>query len=342
MDANFNRAREALRVVEEYCRFSLGDVVLSSRAKELRHVLSGIMSELDGGRLLGGRDSRGDVGAGAEVAGQMERGELRDCVTAACKRLSEALRVLAETGALHEKALSGRFEKLRFAGYSLEKDIAVTADPAARYAKVRLYVVITSDLPAELLSLAAHCAKGGADCIQMRTKEVPDDRRFAMAREFVRICADEGVLSIVNDRADVAIAAGADGMHAGQNDLPVEQIRALQTRPLIIGKSTHAMEQLRAAIDERVTYAALGPVFPTGTKPKVPAVTLDYVHQGSAALEGTGIHNVAIGGITGENVEQVLEAGARSIAVCAAATKVADPQEACRGLKEQILRFFER
>jgi len=340
IDANFNRAREALRVMEEYCRFALDCKPLSARAKQLRHELCGVISELDSGSLLSCRDSQGDVGVGTQVEGQLQRRDLEDCLTAGCKRLSEALRVLSEMVSIESGERGARIERLRFAAYSLEKDIGVLSEPAAKYGRVRLYVVITSDLPVEVLSLAAKCADGGADCIQMRTKAVDDGKLFAMAAEFVKICRGGGALSVINDRADIAIASGADGVHVGQEDLPVTEVRRLQQRPLIIGKSTHAPRQLKAAIGDGVTYAALGPVFPTGTKPKVPAVTLDYVRRGAEMLEGTGIGNVAIGGITVENVEQVIAAGARSIAVCAAATKVADPARACRELKGRIVEVL--
>ena len=340
IDANFNRAREALRVVEEYCRFALDSKRLGSRAKELRHQLCSIIGELDGGALVACRDSDGDVGVGVEVEDQLRRSGLEDCFTAGCKRLSEALRVLGEMISIESRERGGRIERIRFAAYSLEKDIVMHSEPAGKYARVRLYVVITSDFPVEVLSLAAKCAAGGADCIQMRAKAVDDEKLFAMAVEFVKVCHEGGALSIINDRADIAIASGADGVHVGQEDLPVEQVRRLANRPLIIGKSTHAREQLEAAIEDGVTYAALGPVFATGTKPKVPAVTLDYVRQGAKMLEGTGIGNVAIGGITVENVGEVIAAGARSIAVCAAATQVADPAGACRALRGRIVEVL--
>jgi thiamine-phosphate pyrophosphorylase len=125
-------------------------------------------------------------------------------------------------------------------------------------------------------------------------------------------------------------------VHLGQNDLPIEQVRKLQLAPLIIGKSTHSLKQLQAACKEVPTYVSLGPVFPTGAKPTAEAVGLDYVKQGVEALAETGIGHVAIGGITPDNVEEVLRAGARTIAVCSAVTETADPAAACRALKEKI------
>jgi thiamine-phosphate pyrophosphorylase len=187
-----------------------------------------------------------------------------------------------------------------------------------------------------VLSLTHRCAAAGADCIQLRAKAIEDDKLFALALEFVKICKDAGVLSIINDRVDIAAAAGADGVHLGQNDLPVDQARKLQLTPLIIGKSTHSIEQLRAACRELPTYVSLGPVFSTGTKPAAKPVGLDYVKQATEILADIGIGHAAIGGITPDNVGQVLSAGAAAIAVGLAITEAGDPTAACRALKEKI------
>ena len=176
----------------------------------------------------------------------------------------------------------------------------------------------------------------------MRAKAVDDDRLFALALEFAKICKDAGVLSIINDRVDIAVAAGADGVHLGQNDLPVDQARRLQLAPLIIGRSTHSLQQLHAACEQLPTYVSLGPVFSTGTKPTAEPVGLDYVKQGVEILGRTGIGHVAIGGITLDNVEDVLNAGATAIAVCSAATETSDPTVACQALKEKITVFSKK
>ncbi len=339
IDANFNRAREAIRVIEEFCRFALNSGPLTERAKQIRHELSSAIGRLNAGRLISSRDTLGDVGVGKTVDGQLVRGELRDCFTAGCKRLTEALRVLAEMTQTQDRSVAETIENLRYAAYTLEKDITLFSDAFEKFKGVRLYVIITNNLPADIISLTCKCAAGGADCIQLRAKAVEDDKLFAVAVEFVRICKDAGVLSIINDRVDMAVAAGADGVHLGQNDLPIEQARKLQLAPLIIGKSTHSPRQLRAACEERPTYAALGPVFATETKPTAEAVGLDYVRQATGILADTGIGNVAIGGITLDNVEDILKAGAKAIAVCAAVTKAGDPAAACGAMKEKIMAF---
>jgi len=337
IDANFNRAREAARVVEDFCRFALNSALLTERAKSLRHQLCAAVAQLDAGGLIASRDTAGDVGAGRAVDNQLSRSGLTDCFTAGCKRLTEALRALAEMVQTENRALAETLEGLRFGAYALEKDIVVFSEPAQKFRRVGLYVIISGDLPLEIISLAGKCAAGGADCIQLRAKEMTGDRLFAVAVEFVRICREAGALSIVNDRADIAVAAGADGVHLGQNDLPVAAARKLQMTPLIIGKSTHLLRQLRAACAELPTYVSLGPVFATDTKLGAEPVGLEYVTAAAKELAGTGIASVGIGGITVDEVEEVMRAGAGAVAVCSAVTKASDPAAACRALKENIV-----
>ena len=323
-------------MIEDYCRFALNSTWLSLRAKELRHKLTRAVNKLDSGGLLSSRDTLNDVGVGKKVESQLSRIDLKGCLAAGCKRLTEALRTLAEMAQTHDKSVAKTIEDLRYDAYTLEKDIFLFAEPAEKFKKVLLYIVITSDLPAEIISLTYKCAVGGADCIQLRAKSLEDDKLLATAVEFVRISNDEGVLGVINDRIDIAIAAGADGVHLGQNDLPLDCVRMLQRTPLIIGKSTHSPDQLRAACQEHPAYVGLGPVFATGTKPTAEAVGLEYIRRAKKILVDTGIGHVAIGGITPDNVEDVLGAGAESIAVCSAVTKAADPEAACRAMKAKI------
>lgn len=341
IDANFNRAREGVRVIEEFCRFSLNCSPLAERAKQLRHELSSAIGKLDAGRLISSRDTLGDVGIGKTVDKQLTRNSLNDCFTASCKRLTEALRTLAEMIQTLNRPVAEAIENLRYEAYTLEKDIVLFSEPTKKFKRVGLYVIISSNLPVDIISLTNQCAAGGADCIQLRAKDIKDDNFFVIADEFVKVCRDADVLGIVNDRVDIAVAAGADGVHLGQNDLPIEQVRKLQLSPLIVGKSTHSLEQLRSACREYPTYVSLGPVFSTGTKPDAQPVGLDYVRQATKELADTGVGSVAIGGITPKNVEDVLKAGVKTIAVCSAVTKVEDPVMACRVLKEKIAAFNE-
>jgi len=339
IDANFNRAREAARVIEDFARFALNSKTLTERAKKIRHRLSAMIASLDTAKLLCSRDTLGDIGLGSTVEGAITRANLKDCLVAACKRLTEALRVLSETVQTLDAALAQRIENLRYDAYTLEKDILICSDTAEKFSRVRLYVIISSSLPAEVISLTYCCIKGGADCIQLRAKAIEDNKFFAIAREFVKICNSAPVLSIINDRADIAAAVGADGVHLGSHDLPVEQARKLQLTPLIIGSTTHSLAELQNSCRQMPTYVALGPVFATPTKPKVKPVGPGYLTEAKGILADTGIAAVAVGGITLENVEQVLAAGVNAIAVCSAVTAGGDPAANCRALKNRIADF---
>jgi len=343
VDANFNRAREAVRVVEDFCRFALNSTALSERAKQLRHELSAAIDRLDAGRLLSSRDTLGDVGviSGSRSAFSVQHSlsPIPYPLSPNFKRLTEALRTLTEVTRAENRSAAEAIEKLRYDTYTLEKDIYLFSEPAEKFKPVELYVIISSSLPAEIIALTHRCLAGGADCIQLRAKDIADDTLLAVAVEFVEICRAVHIVSIINDRVDVAVAAGADGVHLGQNDLPVDQARKLQLAPLIIGKSTHNLSQLQSACQAHPTYVSLGPVFSTGTKPTAEPVGLDYVRDAINVLADTGIAGVAIGGITPKNVAKVLEAGAEKIAVCSAVTEVADPVAACRALKQKMAAF---
>ena len=339
IDANFNRGREATRVMEEYCRFVLNSADLSARCKSLRHRLCAAVAKFDSGRLIASRDSQRDVGAGLQVAGQMARGDLKDCFTAAAKRLPEALRALAETTQTIEGFTGDVFEQLRFDSYALEKLVVTFSSAMERYSAVQLYVIITVKQISQsqrALKLAADCIAGGADCIQLRCKGIDDVGFFTLACEMVKVCRDGGAICIINDRPDIAITSEADGVHLGQDDLSVEQVRCLQAKPMIIGLSTHNMDQLKKAIAQCVTYVGLGPVYATETKPGIEPAGLQYAAKAVEMLLQTGIGHAAIGGINLENIDEVLKAGVRTVALCSAASGADDPKATCGSFKSRI------
>ena len=334
IDANFNRAREGLRVMEEFCRFGLNNPVLSGRAKQLRHALCKAVDQLPSEVLLCARDTVGDVGVGQVVEGQQRRSDLVDCLTAAAKRLTEAMRALSECIQTLNPSLAAELEQIRYQAYTLERDITVQGIPALRFAQVRLYVIITSNQADEVQRLTEQCIDGGADCIQLRAKDMEDRGSLTLAEGFVEQCRQGEVISIINDRADIAIASGADGVHLGLSDLPVESVRHLQHTPLIVGSTTHNFDELEKACQERPTYVALGPVFTTSTKPDLEPAGLEYVQQAIFRLDQTGLGHCVIGGITPANVSRVLGVGARCIVVCAAVARSDNPKAVCSSLKK--------
>lgn len=336
VDANYNRAREGLRIAEEFCRFALNNEQLAAECKEFRHRLSSAVSKLDMQKLISSRDTENDVGCGMQVAGQMKRESLEDCVTAGLARTTEALRAISESVSVTSSELAGEFERLRYDCYTLEKNISIIGFPAVKFKKTRLYCIITVQKGTDALKIAQSCASGGADCLQLRTKEMFDSELLPLAQKFVQICKQNKVISIINDRADIAIAADADGVHLGQNDLPADEIRKIQLKPLIIGNSTHSMIELESAVAQKPHYVGVGSVFCTSTKKQVEVCGLDYISKAGEYLKSKNVEAVAIGGINLDNIDDVLRAGAKRIAVSSCVCDSNDPAGVCKRLKDKI------
>lgn len=330
IDANFNRAREGLRVAEEFCRFALNNQPLSGKCKQIRHQLCGAVSKFDSQQLIAARDTQNDVGCHVRIAEQMKRANLEDCVSAGFARTTEALRVISESAATFDTELAQIFEKLRYDCYILEKEIMLFGSPAIRFSKVRLYVVLTAESCKDVLSAARDCAANGADCLQLRVKKMADGQFFALAQKFVDLCKQHNVISIINDRVDIAVASGADGVHLGQDDLSAVQVRTCQLKPLIIGISTHSFTELEKAVEQQPCYVGLGSVFPTDTKQNVNVCGLDYISKATEFLKNSPVQSVAIGGINLDNVEKVLCAGAKKIAVSSCVCKADNPADVCK------------
>jgi thiamine-phosphate pyrophosphorylase len=156
-------------------------------------------------------------------------------------------------------------------------------------------------------------AAGGATLIQLRDKKASPRKLYEAAIEAVRVAHKLGVKLIINDRVDIALAAGADGVHLGQDDLPPEKAREILGEHLIIGYSTHDLKQALAADSMPIDYIAIGPVFQTSTKENPdPVVGLEFIKQLKSQIAKP---LVAIGGITFESAKSVLDAGADSLAV---------------------------
>jgi thiamine-phosphate pyrophosphorylase len=202
---------------------------------------------------------------------------------------------------------------------------------SARLAGARLYLV-TDAAPGERVLRAA--LEGGVDVLQLREKAASDGEILAAAELFRRLCDEHGALFVVNDRPDLALAAGADGVHVGQGDEPVAAVRARIGDELVVGLSTHSEEQLAAGLAGDADYVCVGPVFATPTKPDYAAVGLGLVRR-AAGLAGDRPW-FAIGGIDGSNAAAVAAAGARRIVVVRAIRDAPDPRAAAAGLRAAL------
>jgi thiamine-phosphate pyrophosphorylase len=175
--------------------------------------------------------------------------------------------------------------------------------------------------------------RGGVDIVQLRMKDAPDDRILAAARRFARRCAEHAALLIINDRPDLVVEAGADGVHVGQDDAPVPQTRAAVGPDRLVGLSTHTPEQVDAACASGVDYIGVGPVNETPTKPGRPAVGLELVRH--AAARAT-VPFFAIGGISTANIDSVASAGAGRVAVVRALVEAEDPELVATQLRRAL------
>jgi thiamine-phosphate pyrophosphorylase len=205
---------------------------------------------------------------------------------------------------------------------------------------MRLYV-ITGDHgdEVETARIVEAALEGGATVIQLRKKSMPMPEQYRLALALRILTREHEALLIVNDHADLAIAADADGVHLGQDDLPPDAVRGLPGfEGRLIGRSTHSLEQARAAIDEAADYIAVGPVYSTPTKAGRPAVGTGVVSEVATIADRPF---VAVGGIDHDNAPDVVEAGARAIAVVRAVYDAADPAESARRLHELIVTRLE-
>lgn len=198
----------------------------------------------------------------------------------------------------------------------------------------RLYVIVNprDPGPLPLEALVRETVSGGADIIQLRDKDAPDEEMVERARALSKIAHDHGALFIVNDRIRVARDAGADGVHLGQDDPSILEARKILSEGSLVGKSTHSIEQALRAQDEGADYLGLGPIFATPTKPGYAAIGIDIITQAGDMIR---IPFFVIGGIDHENLGEVLRHGASRVAVVRAVVRD-DPRAASRRFKARL------
>ena len=334
LDANFNRAREALRVAEDCGRFALNDPAITAIAKNLRSDLKDVLAAFPAGELVASRDTPGDIGTELTSPGEPTRENMLDVAVAACKRLTEALRTIEEYSKIVAPGEVKRVERMRYDSYTLEQRLVNRLTVAGRFAEVKLYVLVSvAQRKGSFRELLRMVLAGGADAIQLREKHASDQELLAMAAEARELTDETGRLLIINDRPDIASIVGADGVHLGQDDLPISEARRLLRPGGIVGRSTHSAAQVRAALTEGADYIAVGPMFETTTKdagqPVGPALLTE-------ARGMTDVPIVAIGGINMENIGQIVSAGGSCVAVSAAVSSAENPKAAAKALREEL------
>ena len=203
----------------------------------------------------------------------------------------------------------------------------------------RLYLC-TADRP-DLAGFLEACLRGGVDVVQLRDKVLDARPLLERARLAARVCADFGVPFILNDRPDLALACGADGVHVGQDDTPPDVARRILGPDAVIGLSTHAPAEWQAAAGEPVDYLSAGPVNATPTKPGRPGTGLGYLGYVAATPAGGALPWFVTGGATPETIPAMISAGARRFVVVRYLTESTDPQAAARRLRAAVDRAWD-
>lgn len=330
LDAALNRSSEGLRVVEDFARFVLDDPLLTGQTKQLRHDLAEAASAISSGDRHAARDTMADVGTRISTKQEGLRGDAWDVCAASLKRTEQALRSLEEYGKLVHADFAARCEAIRYRLYTLEKALDIGPNSRERLAGATLCVLVDAgDSAAAFEKLVCTLVEAGVGMIQLRAKQLDDRELVARARQLRDLTRGTSSLAIINDRADVAALVAADGVHLGQEDLSVKDARViLGSRPLI-GVSTHNIAQAHQAVLDGANYLGAGPTFPSRTKSFERFAGLDYLRTVAAEIR---LPTYAIGGITADNLPDVLATGITRIAVSSAITAAADPALAAHKL----------
>jgi thiamine-phosphate pyrophosphorylase len=338
IDANLNRAGEGLHLLEELARLAVDDAELTRQLKAMRHeVLLGDLAFNQG--LIQSRDSRSDVGIDIELPGEEGR-ELPIIVVANARRVQEALRVLEELAKVPDTTPHldpNKFKKARFDLYTIEQELLsrlLRRDKTGRL--TGLYAIVDSQALGgrDYIKIAGRLVRGGAKALQLRYKLDSKEELLAIAQQMKNLCSERGMLFIINDHLDIALAVGADGLHLGQKDLPAAIARRLLPLDAILGVSVTTVEQARAAEASGADYIAVGSIYPTFSQPTAKVVGLEMLRK---VREAVSLPLVAIGGINRDNAAEVAAAGADAMAVISAVLQARDTEEAAR----EIVAAFE-
>jgi len=342
VDAAANRTAEGLRVAEDIMRMHLNDRHLAKRIKQLRHDLVEVLANVPAANSVAARDSVGDVGRDIQVKQEYDRsssaesdpdaGSFEVILTANFKRAQQAIRTLEEFLKNESEAAAKAIEQIRYRCYTLEKACRLALRADTIFDPVSIYVLIDgcqwgetcrdneSEIATDrwqetrLAKTVQALVDAKVNFIQLRDKALSDRQLIAAGRVIAEIVRDTQTQFIMNDRADIAVACGADGVHVGQEELSVADARRILGPEKLIGVSTHNLDQAQAAVLEGADYIGVGPVFASQTKSFSQHVGPELVKE---ICDEVSLPAFAIGGIDLTNADQVAAAGCGRVAVTA-------------------------
>ena len=336
LDANINRVSEGIRVVEDVARFVYNQKEFSKELREKRHYLRKLFIQKDND-FLNSRDTKKDVGIEITKDSLLDKkSNIKHVVLGNFKRIQEGLRSIEEISKIScDYSISKEVEALRYSFYNLEKEFMGSLKPEI---PLGLYGITAENFSKgrSNYEIVTEMIKSGIKIIQYREKFKSLREKLEEAKILCELCKKNNVLFIVNDHVDIALMVDADGVHVGQEDMPVSEIRKILGANKIIGLSTHSVEDADKAVLQDVDYIGVGPIFPTTTKDRT-AVGIEYMEY---VEKNINLPYIAIGGIKESNLSQVVEKGAKRIALVSEIVGADDIVEKVDSLNNIMQKFL--
>ena len=319
IDANLDRAREGLRVMEDWCRFGLKRSDFSIQIKDWRQQLGVHHHNI----YRKARLTSNDPAMGVSHPLQQVRTTPESVFIANSSRVQEALRVIEEFTRTTDPRLCEIATKIRYKAYEIELKVLNASEGIEKKKTLKdcsVYLITTNRRNLEEVVLQA--LKAGVKIVQYREKFLHDNEKISQAKCLASLCKEYNSLFVVNDRIDIALAVDADGIHLGQEDIPTKIARELLGTEKIIGRSTHCLEDIKNAEQEGCDYIGIGPIFPSETKKQLNPIGINYLKKG---LNETFLPAFAIGGMNKSNITKLNHINNLRIAVSDAIINSNDP-----------------
>ncbi|MEO0234285.1 MAG: thiamine phosphate synthase [candidate division WOR-3 bacterium] len=323
-------------MIEDFVRFERKDenvLIIIRKQREKLYILRKKISP----NTIFKRDTETDPGKFYDYD-KNERKDFGDIIRASIGRCQESSRVLEEIFKIKDLKISREFKEIRFNLYRIEKDIVRSLLKKVFPQNFGLYLVMTDPVVGyEKLSEIA--VKNKIKMIQLRDKKLTDKKILNVAKNIRSITKGSETLFIVDDRVDIAILSDADGVHVGQTDITVDNIRKF-SEYIIVGKSTHNLSQLKQAIKENPDYVGIGPIYPTNSK-----IIKDKVlglNKAKKMLKISNVPSVGIGGIKPHNLIEVLNLGFKNFAVLSYINENDNPSKRIKELLDLERSYYEK
>lgn len=324
LDANINRAREGLRVLEDFSRFTLKEKEFTKEIKKIRHRLKIISKEFGDFSLLNSRCVEEDPGKEINIFSEYKRKDYLDIILTNFKRTQESLRVLEEYSKLINSKLSYQIKKMRFEIYTLEKNIVSSLNFSKKLSG--LYVIVDKRIvPISLTKISRIIIEAGVSIIQLRCKNTSLRNFLKEAKLLRKLTKEKNMVFIINDSVEIAQAVDAEGVHLGDEDMPISIARKILGVNKIIGASVSTPFSAEKAEKEGANYLGVGAIFETSTKEN--AGEPKGVEIIRKIKRKVNIPVFAIGGINRNNLKEVLKSGADGVCISSAILLAKNPYE---------------